>query len=360
MEYRLLFIAKGAGSANKTALYQESRALLGSAARLEEFLREKIGAIGVAACPPYRLSLVLGGSSPDLNLKTVKLAAAGWLDGLRTSHDPRGAAYRDLEWERKVLDLAAATGLGAQFGGRYLAVEARVVRLPRHGGSFPVGLGVSCSADRQILAKINRRGVFLERLERNPARMLKGRAWSGFSGVAVDLSRPPAETAARLSAHPPGTALKLSGPLILARDLAHARFAELIAAGRNLPEYLYRYVVFYAGPAETPRGLPSGSLGPTTAQRMDGYAEDLLSRGASRIMLGKGGRSAAAYQACRRHGGIYLATIGGAAALIAREHVVASEVIDFPELGMEAVRRVTVKDLPAFIIFNGRGRGFYD
>ena len=358
-EYRFFFMAKGGGSSNKIALFQESKARLEERA-LESFLAEKIRAIGVAACPPYRIAVVVGGLSPEMTLKTVKLASAGFLDGLPRRGAKSGIAFRDLGWEERVMRLARETGLGAQFGGLWLAHEARFVRLPRHAGSCPIGLGVSCNADRGLRGKITADGVFLEEVERRPSRFLEGaRAAGPAAAVSVDLARPIEEVVAQLKSLPVGTLVRLSGPLVVARDIAHARLDRILRETGTVPEYFKRHAVYYAGPAKTPRGLASGSFGPTTAQRMDGYLAEFLERGASLVTLGKGNRTASAVEALKAHGGVFLGTIGGAAALIAKEHIVSSETIDFADLGMEAVRRIVVKDLPAFVIYDGRGGDLY-
>ena len=359
--YEFLFVAKGGGSANKTSLYQESKALLGSERQLLAFLEEKIRTIGVAACPPYHLAIVIGGTSPEMTLKTVKLASTGYLDELVTRPSGAPHAYRDLAWERKILELTRRLGLGAQFGGRYFALDVRVIRMPRHAGSLPIGIGVSCNAHRNLRGKITRHGVFLEKLETNPARFLNAaRAAEAASGVPIDLDRPMPRLVSELARHPVGTRLSLSGTLIVARDMAHIRLKRILDQGRKLPGYFRDHPIYYAGPAKTPRGLPTGSFGPTTAQRMDGYVAAFMQHGASRVMLAKGNRRPAVAGACRKYNGFYLGTIGGAAALVAREHIVASEVLDFPELGMEAIRRIRVKDLPAFIIGDDRGNTLYD
>jgi len=358
-EYRFFFMAKGGGSSNKIALFQESKARLEDGV-LEAFLADKIRALGVAACPPYRIAVVVGGLSPEMTLKTVKLASAGFLDGLPKRGSKRGAAFRDLGWEERTMRLARETGLGAQFGGVWLAHEARFVRLPRHAGSCPIGIGVSCNADRGLRGKITAGGVFLEEVERRPSRFLEGAQAAGPAGsVAVDLEKPMEEILAKLRTLPVGALVRLSGPLVVARDIAHARLAKILRETGDVPEYLKRHPVYYAGPAKTPRGLASGSFGPTTAQRMDGYMADLMRAGASLVTLGKGNRTAPATEALKARGGIFLGTIGGAAALIAREHIVSSETIDFADLGMEAVRRIVVKDLPAFVIYDGKGGDLY-
>ena len=358
-EYRFFFMAKGGGSSNKIALFQESKARLEDRA-LETFLGEKIRALGVAACPPYRIAVVVGGLSPEMTLKTVKLASAGFLDGLPKRGAKAGHAFRDLGWEERLMRLARGTGLGAQFGGKWLAHEARFVRLPRHAGSCPIGIAVSCNADWGLRGKITPAGVFLEEVERRPARFLEGaRAAGPAASAAVDLSKPIAEVLETLKALPVGTLVRLSGPLVVARDIAHARLAKILRDTGDVPDYFKRHAVYYAGPAKTPRGMASGSFGPTTAQRMDGYLADFLKAGASLISLAKGNRTAPAVAALKAHGGVFLGTIGGAAALIAKEHILASEVLDFADLGMEAVRRIEVKDLPAFVIYDGRGGDLY-
>jgi fumarate hydratase class I len=358
-EYRFYFMAKGGGSSNKIALFQESKARLEDAA-LEAFLAEKIRALGVAACPPYRIAVVVGGLSPEMTLKTVKLASAGFLDGLPKRGGKKGAAFRDLGWEERIMRLARETGLGAQFGGQWLAHEARFVRLPRHAGSCPIGLGVSCNADRGLRGKITADGVFLEEVERRPARFLEGARPAGpAASVAVDLDRPMDEIIGRLRSLSVGTLVKLSGPLVVARDIAHARLARILRETGDVPEYFKRHPVYYAGPAKTPRGMAAGSFGPTTAQRMDGYLADFLKAGASFVSLGKGNRTAPAADALKTWGGVFLGTIGGAAALIAKEHIVSSKTIDFADLGMESVRRIVVKDLPAFVVYDGKGGDLY-
>jgi fumarate hydratase class I len=359
-EYRFYFVAKGGGSSNKTALYQENKSLLRDETTLLDFLREKIRAIGVAACPPYRLAVVIGGLSPEMTTKTVKLASAGFLDNLVTRPTGRPHGYRDREWEKKVLQIARETGLGAQFGGVALAVEARVIRLPRHGGSLPVGIGLSCNADRNLIAKINRHGIFVEAMDRNPARFLKKIDRLKLEEApAINLDEPVDSLAEELSRYPVGTRLRLSGTLIVARDMAHLRLKKMLDSGQPLPEYFKKHPVYYAGPAKAPRSWPTGSFGPTTAQRMDSYVEEFMKSGASRVMLAKGNRSDRVIEACRRYNGFYLGTIGGAAALVAREYIISSEVIDFEDLGMEAVRKIVVQNLPAFIIYDNRGHKLY-
>jgi fumarate hydratase class I len=358
-EYHFLFIAKGGGSSNKTTLIQGSKAVLNETA-LKKLLAEQISALGVAACPPYHLAVVIGGTSPERNLRTLKLATAGYLDDLPDKGAPAGTPFRDPEWEKRVMEMARATGFGAQFGGKHLVMEARVIRLPRHAGSCPISIGVSCCAHRNIRGKITARGVFLEELEKNPARFLA--ACRDVPGVfdQVDLDQPMENILASLKKYKAGSLVLLSGALIVARDMAHARFIDNLRKGKGLPDYLKKHPVFYAGPSETPPGKVIGSLGPTTAQRMDSYAPELMAQGASLVMLAKGNRSPAVAEACRRFGGCYLGTIGGAAALIAREHIVEAEVIDFADLGMEAVRRIRVKKLPAFVIFDCAGRNAFE
>ena len=359
-EYQFLFMAKGGGSANKTGLFQESKALLNEA-RLEAFLREKIEALGVAACPPYRLVAVIGGTSPEFNLKMLKLASAAALDQLPPSGTSEGTAYRDRHWEERVMELARKSGLGAQFGGKWLALEARVIRLPRHAGSCPVSVGVSCSADRNVLGRISADGVFIEALDRNPERLLpKIQRVAAAAATHIDLARPMPEIQAQLGRLRVGSLALLSGPLIVARDIAHARLKQLLDDGRPLPELFSKHPVYYAGPAKTPDGHVIGSFGPTTAQRMDTYAESFMSRGASLVMLAKGNRAPAVTAACRAHGGFYLGTIGGAAALIAKEHIVSSRVAAFEELGMEAMFEIVVRDMPAFLLVDDKGDSFYD
>ncbi len=357
--YHFLFIAKGAGSSNKTGFFQKTRALL-VPERLEAFLREKIGDIGADACPPYNIAVVIGGTSPERNLKIQKLATAGILDGLPTTGDESGRAFRAPSWEKKVLQIASETGIGAQFGGRHLALAARVIRLPRHGGSCPVSIGISCSAHRNIIGKINKRGVFLEELDKNPSRLLP--ALKGFKSpetISVDIDRPMEEITNRLKGLPVGALLLLNGPLIVARDMAHARIYKDIRSGKDMPSSMKQHPVCYAGPAKCPEGYPIGSFGPTTSQRMDGYVRPFMEYGASLISLGKGSRSPEVSKACREYGGFYLGTLGGAAALIAREHITSCDTIAFPEFGMEAVYRIEVKNLPAFILCNDKGEDFY-
>ncbi len=359
-EYELLFIAKGGGSANKTFLYQETKALLNPASLLA-FVEAKLKTIGTSACPPYHLALVVGGTSAEFTMKTVKLASARYLDRLPTSGNDLGRAFRDLDMERQVLEIAQTIGVGAQFGGKYFAHDARVVRLPRHGASCPVGLGVSCSADRQALAKITREGVFLEQLEENPAQYLPDvtDGESGSEVVRIGLDRPMTEIRAELSRYPVATRLSLSGTMVVARDIAHARLKERIDRGEGLPQYIKDHMVYYAGPAKRPEGRASGSFGPTTAGRMDAYVDLFQSHGGSLVMLAKGNRSVQVTEACKRHGGFYLGSIGGPAARLADHSIRKVEQLEYPELGMEAVWKIEVEDFPAFIVVDDKGNDFY-
>ena len=357
--YEFLFLAKGGGSANKTFLFQETKARLNEKA-LAAFLNEKLFSLGTSACPPYHLAVVIGGTSAEANVKTVKLASAGYLDGLPTTGNAQGRAFRDLEWEARVQQMAWDSRIGAQFGGKYFVHDVRVIRLPRHAASCPIGIGVSCSADRNIKAKITRDGVFLEQLETHPARFVpEAGAGTLAPAVAVDLNRPMDEIVAELARHPVKTRLSLSGPLIVARDVAHARIQAMLDAGEPMPQWLKDHPVYYAGPAKTPRGMPSGSFGPTTAGRMDGYVDGFMARGGSRVMLAKGNRSKAVRDACAKHGGFYLGSVGGPAAILAKENIVKVETVAFEELGMEAVRRIEVRDFPAFIVTDDKGNDFY-
>ena len=359
-EYELLFIAKGGGSANKTFLYQETKALLNPAS-LAAFVEAKLKTIGTAACPPYHLALVIGGTSAEFTLKTLKLATTRYLDRLPTSGNDHGRAFRDLDMERQVFEIARRIGVGAQFGGKYFAHDVRVVRLPRHGASCPVGLGVSCSADRQALAKITHEGVFLEQLEENPARYLPDVSDEELPGdvVRVDLNRPMPEILGELTKYPVATRLSLSGPMIVARDIAHAKLKERLDAGEELPQYARDHMVYYAGPAKKPEGRPSGSFGPTTAGRMDSYVDLFQSHGGSMVMLAKGNRSAQVTEACKRHGGFYLGSIGGPAARLADHSIRKVDVLEYPELGMEAIWKIEVEDFPAFIIVDDKGNDFF-
>jgi fumarate hydratase class I len=359
-EYHFLFMAKGGGSANKSYLYQETKALLNPAS-LTKWLDAKLRALGTAACPPYHLAVVIGGTSAEHALKCAKLASARYLDTLPTSGSRLGHAYRDLEWEAKVMQIAQGTGIGAQFGGKYFVHDTRVIRLPRHGASCPVAIAVSCSADRQALGKITREGVFLEALEREPAHYLPEVTDDHLDGevVKVDLSRPMSEIRAQLSKYPIKTRLSLSGPLIVARDIAHAKIKERLDAGDGMPQYLKDMAVYYAGPAKTPAGYASGSFGPTTAGRMDAYVDQFQAAGGSMVMLAKGNRSKQVTAACKAHGGFYLGSIGGPAARLAQDCIKKVEVLEYPELGMEAVWRIEVVDFPAFIVVDDKGNDFF-
>ncbi|MBF0135689.1 MAG: fumarate hydratase [Magnetococcales bacterium] len=358
--YKFLFIAKGGGSANKTFLFQQTKALL-NPATLKAFLREKILGLGTSACPPYHLGIVIGGTSPDLALKTVKLASARYLDGLPTTGNALGRGFRDLQLEAEVLEITREIGLGAQFGGKYFAHDVRVIRLPRHGASCPVAIGVSCSADRNVLGKINSEGIWLEELERDPARFLPEIKTDALAGdvVQLDLNRPMAEIRQTLSRYPIRTRVMLTGPIVVARDIAHAKIQERLDRGEGMPDYFRNHIVYYAGPAKTPQGYASGSFGPTTAGRMDSYVDRFQAAGGSFVMLAKGNRSLQVTEACKKHGGFYLGSIGGAAAQLAQESIKKVEVIDYPELGMEAVYRIEVKDFPAFIIVDDKGNNFF-
>ena len=359
-EYELLFIAKGGGSANKTFLYQETKALLNPSSLLA-FVEAQLKTIGTSACPPYHLALVIGGTSAEFTLKTVKLASTRYLDRLPTSGNALGRAFRDLDMERQVLDIAEHIGVGAQFGGKYFAHDARVMRLPRHGASCPVGLGVSCSADRQVLAKITRDGVFLEQLEENPAKYLPDVTADDLDSecVRIDLDRPIRDILAELTQYPVATRLSLSGTMVVARDIAHAKLKERIDQGEGLPAYMQDHIVYYAGPAKKPEGRASGSFGPTTAGRMDSYVELFQSHGGSLVMLAKGNRSRQVTEACARHGGFYLGSIGGPAARLADHSIRSVEVLEYPELGMEAIWKIQVEDFPAFIVIDDKGNDFY-
>jgi fumarate hydratase class I len=360
-EFSLMFVAKGGGSANKTFLFQETRAIL-SPATLAKFLETKMKTLGTSACPPYHLAIVIGGTSAELTLKTVKLASTKWLDGLPTSGDKSGHAFRDLELERQVLEISRTTGIGAQFGGKYFCHDVRVVRLPRHGASLPVGIGVSCSADRQIKAKITPEGIFLEQLETDPAKYLPEATEDhlGDDSVAIDLNRPMTEIRAELSKYPVKTRLALTGTMVVARDIAHAKLKERLDNGLPLPDYLKNHPVYYAGPAKTPTGMATGSFGPTTAGRMDSYVAEFQAAGGSLIMLAKGNRSKAVKDACKNHGGFYLGSVGGPAARLAQDCIRKVEVLEFPELGMEAIWRIEVENFPAFIVMDDKGNDFYD
>src|SRR5215472_5174361 len=359
-EYHFLFIAKGGGSANKTFLYQQTKATLNPKS-LIKFVDEKIRTLGTAACPPYHLAIVIGGTSAELTLKTVKLASCRYLDTLPTAGNKFGQAFRDTGFEAEVLKLTRETGIGAQFGGKYFCHDVRVIRLPRHGASLPIGIGVSCSADRQILGKITAAGVFLEQLEANPARFLPeiDEATLGGEVVPIDLTRPMDEIRPTLSRYPIKTRLSLTGPLIVARDIAHAKLKERLERGDGLPDYVKDHPIYYAGPAKTPAGYTSGSFGPTTAGRMDSYVDAFMAAGGSFVTLAKGNRSAEVRAACRKHGGLYLGSIGGPAARLAQDCIRKVEVIEYPELGMEAIWRIEVEDFPAFIVIDDKGKDFF-
>jgi fumarate hydratase, class I len=358
--YKFLFMAKGGGSANKTMLYQETKALL-TPEKLERYLIEKMKYLGTAACPPYHIAFVIGGTSADACLKTVKLATARELDGLPGSGNAHGRAFRDVGLEDSLLAASRKLGIGAQFGGKYFAHDIRVIRLPRHGASCPVGMAVSCSADRNLKAKITREGLFIEQLDRDPGRLLpeQYRTARHEHGRRIDLGKPLGETLKELSGLKVGDALLLNGTIVVGRDIAHAKFKELLDGGKPLPEYLTQYPIYYAGPAKTPPGKASGSFGPTTAGRMDSYVELLQSRGGSLIMIAKGNRSQQVTDACRKYGGFYLGSIGGPAAILAEENIKKVECIDFPELGMEAVWKIEVENFPAFILVDDKGNDFF-
>jgi fumarate hydratase class I len=359
-KYEFLFVAKGGGSANKMFLFQETKALLNPKS-FEKFVTDKLPLLGTAACPPYHLAFVVGGTSAEACLKTLKLASTRYLDALPTTGNEHGRAFRDLAMEEKVLQIARATGIGAQFGGKYFALDVRVIRLPRHGASCPVAMGVSCSADRNIKAKITKDGVWLEQMEPNPGRFIPAasRTLKDDNIVKVDLNRPMADILAELSKYPITTRVSLSGPLIVARDIAHAKLKERVDAGQGLPQYLKDHPVYYAGPAKTPKGYASGSFGPTTAGRMDSYVDLFQSQGGSMIMLAKGNRSAQVTTACKKHGGFYLGSIGGPAAILAKENIRKVEVLEYPELGMEAVWKIEVENFPAFILVDNKGNDFF-
>src|SRR5580704_11620320 len=358
--YKFLFIAKGGGSANKSFLYQATPSIL-TPERLIAFLKEKILTLGTAACPPYHLAIVIGGTSAEQTMKTVKLASCKYYDALPDHGSEDGHAFRDKDMEREIQKMTQSLGVGAQFGGKYFCHDVRVIRLPRHGASLPIGLGVSCSADRQALGKITKDGVFLEELEHNPAKYLPDIDASKLGGevVQIDLNKPMKEILAQLSKHPIKTRLSLSGPLIVARDLAHAKLRERLEKGEGLPDYFKNHPVYYAGPAKTPEGYASGAFGPTTAGRMDSFVEDFQSAGGSMVMLAKGNRAAVVRDACKKHGGFYLASIGGAAANLAEHCIKKVETLEYPELGMEAIWRIEVVDFPAFIVIDDKGNDFF-
>jgi fumarate hydratase class I len=357
--YEFLFIAKGGGSANKTFLFQETKAVL-NPETLTAFMASKMKTLGTAACPPYHLAFVVGGTSAETNLKTVKLATAGYLDVLPDKGNEGGQAFRDKDLEEKVLKMSQTLGIGAQFGGKYFCLDVRVIRLPRHGASCPIGLGVSCSADRNIKGKITRDGIFLEALDTNPSRFLPEPTWSQDKAVVLDLNQPMDQIRATLSQYPVSTRLVLNGNLIVARDIAHAKLKERLDRGEDLPKYFKDHIVYYAGPAKTPPGYACGSFGPTTAGRMDPYVPVFQARGASMVMLAKGNRSAVVKEACKKYGGFYLGSIGGPAARLAKECITRMEVLEYPELGMEAIYRISVKDFPAFIITDDKGNDFFE
>ena len=357
--YEFLFLAKGGGSANKTYLYQQTKSLLNEKS-LDAFVRAKIMDLGTSACPPYHLALVIGGTSAEANLATVKKASAGYFDHLPTSGNMAGQAFRDLEWEKRVQLICQQSAIGAQFGGKYFTHDVRVIRLPRHAASCPVGLGVSCSADRNIKGKITKDGIFVEQLEVNPKRLLPETAPHLEPAVEIDLNQPMADILKKLSQYPIKTRLKLNGTLIVARDIAHAKIKELLDAGKPMPEYFKNHPIYYAGPAKTPQGMASGSFGPTTAGRMDVYVDEFQKNGGSMVMLAKGNRTKEVKEACQKYGGFYLGSIGGPAAILAKENIISVEVVDFEELGMEAVRKITIKDFPAFIITDDKGNDFFE
>jgi fumarate hydratase class I len=361
MEYSFLFVAKGGGSANKTYLYQQTKALLNPES-LVTFLVEKMRTLGTAACPPYHLAFVIGGTSAEANLKTVKLASTGYLDHLPTKGNDLGQAFRDTDLEKELLDKAHESGIGAQFGGKYFAVDVRVIRLPRHGASCPVGMGVSCSAHRNVKAKINKEGLWIEEMERDPGRFIpdKYRKRSEEGIVKIDLNRPMDEIRAELSKYPVTTELALTGTIIVARDIAHAKLKERIDRGEGLPQYVKDHPIYYAGPAKTPKGMPSGSFGPTTAGRMDSYVELFQSHGGSLVMIAKGNRSRQVTDACKKYGGFYLGSIGGPAAILAQDNIRKVELLEYPELGMEAIYRIEVEDFPAFILVDDKGNDFFE
>jgi fumarate hydratase class I len=360
MEYKFLCVAKGGGSANKTYLFQETKALL-NPSTLEKFLLEKLKTLGTAACPPYHIAFVIGGTSAELCLKTVKLASTKYLDHIPTEGNEYGQAFRDIELEKKILHMAQEAGIGAQFGGKYFAHDIRIVRLPRHGASCPVGMGVSCSADRNIKAKINKDGVWIEKLEENPGRFIPEELREAGEGdaVKINLNRPMKEVLAELSKYPVSTRLSLSGTIIVGRDIAHAKLKERIDNGEGLPQYVKDHPIYYAGPAKTPKGMASGSFGPTTAGRMDSYVDLFQENGGSMIMIAKGNRSQQVTDACHKHGGFYLGSIGGPAAILAQNNIKKVEVLEYPELGMEAIWKIEVVDFPAFILVDDKGNDFF-
>jgi fumarate hydratase, class I len=356
--YEFLIMTKGGGSANKSVLFQQTKSLL-SEENLTKFFREKVKELGAAACPPYHLAVVIGGTSAEATLTAVKKASAGYYDHLPTEGNAQGQAFRDLEWEKRIRKICEESGIGAQFGGKYFVHDVRVIRLPRHAASCPVGMGVSCSADRNIKAKITEDGIFIEELEKNPARFLPESAPEMAPAVEIDLDRPMQEVLAELSKYPVKTRLNLKGTLIVARDIAHARINQMLEEGKPMPDYFKNHPIYYAGPAKTPKGMASGSFGPTTAGRMDVYVDKFQSVGGSLIMLAKGNRSKQVTDACAKYGGFYLGSIGGPAAILAKDSIKSVELVDFEELGMEAVRKITVENFPAFIIVDDKGNDFY-
>ncbi|MEO7597880.1 MAG: fumarate hydratase [Opitutus sp.] len=359
-QYEFLFVAKGGGSANKTFLFQETKALLNPKS-FEKFVTDKLSYLGTAACPPYHLVFVIGGTSAEACLKTVKMASAKYLDALPTTGNELGRAFRDVAMEEQILSIAQQSGIGAQFGGKYFALDVRVVRLPRHGASCPVGLGVSCSADRNIKAKITRDGIYLEQMETNPGRFIPAaqRVLKEDNVIRIDLHQPMPDILAELSRHPVTTRVLLNGPMIVARDIAHAKLKERVDSGQGLPQYFKDHPVYYAGPAKTPTGYASGSFGPTTAGRMDSYVDLFQSLGGSKVMLAKGNRSPQVTAACKQHRGFYLGSIGGPAAILAKENITKVETLEYPELGMEAVWKIEVRDFPAFILVDDKGNDFF-
>ena len=360
MEYKFLCVTKGGGSANKTYLYQETKAIL-NPATLVPFMIEKIKSLGTAACPPYHIAFVIGGTSAEKNLLTVKLASTHYYDNLPTTGDETGRAFRDIELEKQILEEANKIGLGAQFGGKYLAHDIRIIRLPRHGASCPVGLGVSCSADRNIKCKINKDGIWIEKMDDNPGELIPEELRQAGEGdaVQVDLNRPMSEVCKQLSQYPVSTRLSLNGTIIVGRDIAHAKLKERLDRGEELPEYIKTHPIYYAGPAKTPAGMPCGSMGPTTAGRMDSYVDLFQSHGGSMIMLAKGNRSQQVTDACKKHGGFYLGSIGGPAAILAQNNIKSIECVEYPELGMEAIWKIEVEDFPAFILVDDKGNDFF-
>ena len=360
MEYKFLFMTKGGGSANKTYLYQETKALI-NPDTLVKFLVEKMKTLGTAACPPYHVAFVIGGTSAEMNLKTVKLASAKYYDNLPTKGNEWGQAFRDIELEKEVLKAAQNSGIGAQFGGKYFAHDVRIIRLPRHGASCPVGLGVSCSADRNIKAKINKDGLWIEKLDDNPGELIPEELRQAGEGnaVRIDLNRPMKDILAELTKYPVATRLSLSGTIIVGRDIAHAKIKERLDSGKGMPQYLKDHPIYYAGPAKTPEGMACGSMGPTTAGRMDSYVELFQSHGGSMVMLAKGNRSQQVTDACKKYGGFYLGSIGGPAAILAQNNIKSIECVEYPELGMEAIWKIEVEDFPAFILVDDKGNDFF-